>query len=422
MFGIGKLLEIGEELKTIIIIGGGASGMMAAISAARHGAEVILIEHKDRIGKKILSTGNGKCNYTNRTQGLRYYRGENPAFVLPVFSQFGLEETLALFKEIGIFPKERNGYFYPASEQAAAVLDVLRMEIRRLPITIVTDASLTAIQKNTKGFSVVTNGNTYQGNACIFACGGKAFPKSGSDGSAFPFIKKLGHRFVEMVPALVQLKAKQTFFKAISGVRADVLVTLTVDDVCVCKDRGEVQFTDIGISGIPTFQVSRYAAKALYQKKTVQAILDVVPYMTRDELYQELLLRFYNMQGNKTCEEAFIGFFSKKLIPLFLKENHIGLSDSARSISKHKLSLLTDYLKNFTIDIVDTKGFDAAQTSAGGVNTDELDADTLESRLVPGLYFAGEVIDIDGMCGGYNLQWAWSSGYVAGMHAACKDR
>ncbi len=405
-------------MKKVMVIGGGASGMMAAISAARHGAEVLLLEHMDRIGKKILSTGNGKCNYTNRAQGLRYYRGENPAFVLPVFSQFGFEETVSFFKELGIFPKERNGYFYPASEQAAAVLDVLRFELKRLQVPIQTECILKSVKKTKNGFQIATNQDAFFADACIFACGGKAFPKSGSDGSAFPYIEKLGHTFIDVVPALVQMKAKQSFFKSIAGIRSDISIKLYIEKDLICQERGEVQLTEYGISGIPSFQVSRYASKALKEKKQVQAALDFVPYLNQKELYQELHERFLQSK-DKTCEEALIGLFQKKLIPLFLKENQIPLHDKAVQVSVKKLQAFSEYLKNVRIDITDTKGFDAAQVSAGGVNTAELNADTLESLLVPGLYFAGEVIDIDGMCGGYNLQWAWSSGYVAGMHAAC---
>ena len=392
--------------------------MMAAISAARRGANVVIIDHMDRIGKKILSTGNGKCNYTNRKQGLRYYRGENPAFVLSAFEQFGFEETVAFFQEIGIYPKEKNGYFYPASEQAAAVLDVLRLELNRLQVHIVTECEIKAVQKTKKGFRIETNQSTFYGDCCIFACGGKAFPKSGSDGSAYPYIEKLGHTFIDVVPALVQMKAKQSFFKSIAGIRSDILVQLYVNGVKVCEDRGEVQLTELGISGIPSFQVSRYAAKALCERQSVTAVLDFVPYLSKDELYQEFERRFLGEQTVKTCEEALLGLFQKKLIPVFLKETQISLHEPAGNVSKKKLAKLAELCKHMVIDIIETKGFDSAQVSAGGVNTAEIDADTMESLLVPGIYFAGEVLDIDGMCGGYNLQWAWSSGYVAGMHAA----
>lgn len=392
--------------------------MMAAISAARRGANVVIIDHMDRIGKKILSTGNGKCNYTNRKQGLRYYRGENPAFVLPVFEQFGFEETVAFFQEIGIYPKEKNGYFYPASEQASAVLDVLRLELDRLHVHIETECWISGIQKTKKGFRIETNKEMFYGDCCIFACGGKAFPKSGSDGSAYSYIQGLGHTFIDVVPALVQMKAKQSFFKSIAGIRSDTLVQLYVNGNKVCEDRGEVQLTEMGISGIPSFQVSRYAAKALKEKRKVSAVLDFVPYLSKEELYQEFERRFLGGKNGKTCEEALLGLFQKKLIPVFLKETQISLHEPAGTVSKKKLSKLAELCKHMEIDIMDTKGFDSAQVSAGGVNTAEIDGGTMESLLVPGLYFAGEVIDIDGMCGGYNLQWAWSSGYVAGMHAS----
>lgn len=395
--------------------------MTAAISAARQGAEVIILEHMDRVGKKILSTGNGKCNYTNKKQGLRYYRGENPAFVLPVLEQFGFKETISFFRELGIVPKERDGYFYPASGQASSVLDVLRMELRRLSVEIRTQTALISVRKRKNDFEIKTNQGTLFADRCIFACGGRAFPKSGSDGSAFPYIEKLGHTFTDMVPALVQMKAKQSYFKSVAGIRAEISIQLYINRHMVCQDRGEIQLTKDGISGIPAFQVSRFAAKALQNGQTVQAVLDFVPYLSKEELYLELKERFLRKDG-KTAEEALIGFFSKKLIPVFLKENRIAAHETAEKISPSKLKTLSEYLKHVTIDLTDTEGFEKAQTSAGGVNTAEINAETLESYLVPGLYFAGEVIDIDGMCGGYNLQWAWSSGYVAGMHAAENGR
>jgi len=404
-------------LNKIIVIGGGASGMVAAISAARRGSEVIIIEHMERVGRKILSTGNGKCNYTNRRQGLRCYRGENPAFVLPVLEQFGVEETIAFFKELGVFPRERDGYFYPASGQASSVLDVLRMELRRLQIEIHTDCAITSVQRTKHGFDVRTTQGAFRAHQCIFACGGRAFPKSGSDGSAYPYIEKLGHTLIEMVPALVPMKAKQSFFKSVAGIRADARICLYRNGKQIAKDRGEIQLTQTGVSGIPAFQVSRYAARALAKKEKVRAELDFAPDLSEEELAAELTARFAAHNG-KSLEESLIGFFPKKLILLFLKENRLPLQEKAEWMLDGRISSFARYIKHVTIDVTETEGFDRAQSSAGGVDTKEINPKTLESYLVQGLFFAGEVVDIDGMCGGYNLQWAWSSGYVAGMHAA----
>ncbi len=396
--------------------------MMAAVCAARAGAAVTILEHMDRVGKKILSTGNGKCNYTNSKQGLSCYRGETPAFVLPILEQFSFKDTIRFFSELGIYPKNRNGYFYPASGQASSVLDVLRMELAKQKVHIVTDCIIHEVENTKKGFRIRTNKDVFAGDACIFACGLKAFPKSGSDGSAFPYIEGFGHTFIDVVPALVQLKAKQSFFKSIAGIRSDILVKIYENKDLICQDRGEVQITEYGISGIPVFQVSRFASKALHQGKQVAARLDFMPDLSPGELTDMLQSRFYRFGGGKDCEQAMIGLFSKKLIPLFLKECEISLHKPAEQITQGEIERLAGYIKNMPVDITGTKGFESAQVCAGGVDTKELHPKTLESKLVPGLFFAGEVIDIDGICGGYNLQWAWSSGYVAGTWAAAPQR
>ncbi|MCM1258109.1 MAG: NAD(P)/FAD-dependent oxidoreductase [Roseburia sp.] len=405
-------------MRTVIVIGGGASGMTAAIFAARNRASVFLLEHMDRVGKKILSTGNGKCNYTNRRQEAGCYRGENPSFAAGILGQFGFEDTLDFFLGLGIYPREREGYFYPASGQASSVLDVLRMELDRLGVRTVTGCEIREMKKTKKGFCISTNQGIYRGDSCVIACGSKAFPKSGSDGSLFPYIEKFGHTWIDVVPALVQLTAKPSFFKSIAGIRSDISVKLYVDSTLAAKDRGEVQLTDYGISGIPVFQVSRFASRALAEKKSVHAVLDFTPDLSHEELKGELIRRFHRPGTKKSCEEALIGFFPKKLIPVFLKENQIKPGSLAESLSDARIHQLAEYIKHMSVEITGTKGFEGAQVCAGGVDTRELNQETLESRLAPGLFFAGEVIDIDGICGGYNLQWAWSSGYVAGSAAA----
>ncbi len=401
----------------VTVIGGGAAGLVAAISAASCGAETIIVEHMDRVGKKLLSTGNGKCNYTNALQGISCYRGENPAFVLPVFAQFGLEETLSFFEELGIYPKERNGCYYPASEQASSVLDVLRMEADYRNIRICTSCEPKSVKTVRGGFRIRLEKDEILTKTIVFAPGLLASPKTGSNGTAFQHIEKLGHHFIDIVPALVQLKGKQAFFKELAGIRAEMRIDLTVDGEPICSEYGELQLTESGISGIPVFQISRFATRALQQNRPVAASIDFAPHMAEEELCALLERRFGENARGKSASEAMTGLFNKKLSAVLLKESGIALHIPARTVRKKQLGRLCGTIRNFRVDIVASRGFEAAQVCAGGVDTKEIDSRTLESKLVPGVYFAGEVIDIDGTCGGYNLQWAWSSGYVAGRHA-----
>lgn len=402
----------------VIIIGGGAAGLMAAISAARCGAKTMILEHKEKTGKKILSTGNGKCNYTNAKQGISYYRGDDPAFAMSAFSQFGFEDTVTFFEEIGVAPKVKNGYYYPASEQAQAVLDVLRLEANYLRVREVCECHITEISKEDEIFYINTSCGNYATKSLIFATGLLAAPKSGSDGSAFQYIEGFGHRFVDVVPALVPLQGKQSFFKNLAGIRAEMNATLFVDNAQIVSDRGELQLTDYGVSGIPIFQLSRFATKALLQKKKVHLLIDFMPDNTLEEAMVLFEKRLHKVEQKKTICECFVGLFNRKLIEVLLREAGIGLGDSPKKISIEQVESLAKVVKGLRVDITGSKSFEQAQVCAGGVATSELFEDTMESRLVKGLYFAGEVIDIDGMCGGYNLQWAWSSGFVAGKHAA----
>lgn len=402
----------------VTVIGGGASGLMAAIFAARGGARTQILEHMDRVGKKILSTGNGKCNYTNALQGESYYRGENPAFVMPIFAQFGHKETVELFVKLGVYPKERAGYFYPKSEQAAAILEVLRMECAHQGVEITTSCELKAISRSQGGYRIETNCGEMISRKLIFATGLLAAPKTGSDGSAFPYIRQLGHHFCEIVPALVPLMAKQSFFKALAGVRTEASVHLYIDNSPICSETGELQLTDYGISGIPVFQISRFATKALAKHRKVTARIDFLPALTEKEVSELLVKRFHTYGADKDCSQALIGLFNKKLIDVLLKESGIDLHLPAKKLGDGELRRLCETIRGFSVEIIGSKPVDAAQVCAGGIPVCEVEQETLESKLAPGVYFAGEVLDIDGICGGYNLQWAWASGAVAGSHAA----
>lgn len=424
----------------IIIAGAGASGLTAGIRAARLGAKVLILEHIDKPGKKILATGNGKCNFTNAKQGLAYYRGKDPAFVLPVFAQFGLTETLEFFEELGVYPQsKRDGYYYPYSGQAASVVEVLLMECRHLKIKIAYNVGIRSIQKEDNRFIFDTKQGIFTSLKCIIATGGRSAKKTGSDGSGIPYIAGFGHNVVDMVPALVQLQGKQSFLKEIAGIRAENKVSLYIENDMLSEDTGELQLTEFGVSGIPVFQVSRYASYGLLEGKAVYVLLNFLPHLSKEEVLKMIIRRFQpmwadravlegkktasailkcNTDNGKTAEQALTGLLPDKLNRVFLAEAHIENSKPARACTKNELKTLAYLIQHLRVDIIGTKGFDAAQVTAGGADTTQINPESMESRLVPGLYFAGEVVDIDGMCGGYNLQWAWSSGWVAGEHAA----
>ena len=414
----------------VAVIGGGAAGLTAAITASGCGARTVIIEHMDRVGKKLLSTGNGKCNYTNALQGVSCYRGEYPAFVLPVFAQFDWKDTVAWFEELGIHPKVRNGYYYPASEQASAVLDVLRMECSYREVDVRTSCQITAIKKVQDRWHISTNQGAFSTRSVIFATGLLAAPKTGSDGSAFPHLEALGHHFIDIVPALVQLQGKQSFFRELAGIRAETDLILTVKNAHIppkqtgmnavetYREHGELQLTDYGISGIPVLQLSRFATRALQQKKRVCVHIDFMPDTPMEDVTDLLRFRYGVQAHGKTAHEALIGLLHKKLANVLLKESDIPPHTAAEQVGERQLYALARNIKQFRVDIVGSRGMDAAQVCAGGIDTREVDNETLESRLAEGIYFAGEVLDIDGTCGGYNLQWAWSSGHVAGYHAA----
>lgn len=403
----------------VIIAGAGASGLVAGISAARNGASVLILEHMESAGKKILATGNGKCNFTNEKQGIAYYRGKNPAFVLPVLEEFGLAETLAFFEELGITPRnKRDGYYYPASGQALSVLQVLLMECRRLKVRLAYNVGIRSIKKQQELFVFETKQGIFEGRKCIIATGGKSAKKTGSDGSGIPYIMSFGHHVTDVVPALVQLQGKQSFLKEIAGIRAEGRVKLYIENEKIAEETGELQLTATGISGIPVFQVSRYAAYGLLKQKKVHVLLDFLPLQQERETISLLNRRFDTFGYGKTAKEALIGLFPEKLISVFLQEAGISPKSRAAHCRPVELEVLSLVIHKLRVDITGTNGFEGAQVTAGGVDTKEILETTMESKLVSGLYFAGEVIDIDGMCGGYNLQWAWSSGWTAGTHAA----
>lgn len=404
-------------MKKIVVIGGGASGMMAAITAAQSGAEVIVIEHKDRIGKKILSTGNGRCNFTNIRQEPVCYRSDNPEFPWKVMEHFDARSIISFFLQIGVYSKNRNGYIYPNSDQASAVLDALRMELERCGADVRTDTECLEIRKGKKHFTVITDKGPVQASCVILCTGSRAAPVTGSDGSGYDLAKQFGHRIVPVLPALVQLRCSGKFFRQIAGVRVNGTISVRSEDSLIAEDTGEIQITAYGLSGIPAFQVSRFVSRLLYEKKDVTAAVDFMPDFTKEQLLAFLRKRA-EQRPQKRADQFLIGLFHKKLSEMWIRQAGIPTERKVSAFTEEDFRSLTELIKEFRVPVTGTNSFEQAQVCAGGVDTSQVDPDTMESLFVPGLYFAGELLDVDGMCGGYNLSFAWASGYTAGKSAA----
>ena len=404
-------------MRHIVVVGAGASGIMAAITAARNGARVTLIEQKNQIGKKILATGNGRCNLTNEQMDVSCFRGENISFIPDVLSKFGYKDTIHFFEKLGVLCKSKQGYIYPITDQASTIVDALQMEINQLPIQILLNETVVDLYKNKQNFFVKTTSKTLRCDVLILATGGKATPVLGSDGSGYTVAKQFGHHMTSIVPALVQLKCKEKFFKQLAGIRMNAKISIIVNDNELANDVGELQLTAYGISGIPVFQVSRYAAKALCEKQSVSAVLDYFPTMNNEE-FDSFMRKRIDMHGSKNAFDFFVGLFQRKFISVLLKEAQISESAILNQLSVEELNRLFALCKKMKVTITDTNGFENAQVCAGGVKTSEIDTITMESLYESNLFITGELLDVDGICGGYNLQWAWSTGYIAGINAA----
>lgn len=407
-------------MKTIGIIGGGASGLAAAITAAREGgARVFILEHQEKAGRKLLSTGNGRCNLTNEKMEASCFRSREMKAVRQVLEYFGHEETLRFFHSLGLLTKSKNGYVYPRSAQAATVLRHLIQEAERLGVQIYTCIHVTGIRFQKGRFHIQAGQKAYEADRVILSTGGKAAPVLGSDGSGYELASRLGHSLVPITPALVQLKIKNHPFSKASGVRVDAGVKILADGRCLSEDTGEVLLTAYGLSGIPVFQVSRYAAGALPEKKKVQAELDFLPDLSEDEIFH-YFLKQKKTRGGLPASVFLNGIFPDKLVPGILALVQIPIRERAEKVSETVLRRLAYQCRHTRLLIEDTNGYDNAQVCAGGVDLKEIDCRTMQSRLVKGLYLTGELLDVDGICGGYNLQWAWATGYLAGKAAAKK--
>ena len=400
----------------IAVIGGGASGMMAAITARKSGKEVIILERKDRILKKVLTTGNGRCNITNVNADISNYFGKNISSVENILNSFNPQDTMDFFNGLGIVCNEENrGKVYPLSGQASSVVDALRFEAERLGIKIETEFYVRKIEKDGFKFKIYSEDRKkIEAGRVILAAGGQSYPELGSNGSGFELAKELGHSVTRLSPSIVQLKTEKHQVKGLQGIKTDVAVTAYGDNEKICTYDGELLFTDYGISGNVVFNIS--FVMPLY--KNVEFEIDFMEKFDYNELY-EILKERKKMMSHLTMENYFNGMINKKLGQFLSKVSGIEkLSKPVKDLNDSEIRKLCTVLKKYRIKILDTTGFKNAQVTAGGVSLNEVNTETLESRIVKGLYFSGEVLDVYGECGGFNLQWAWASGYIAGKNSA----
>jgi len=400
----------------IAVIGGGASGLMAAVTAKKSGKEVIILERKDRILKKVLITGNGRCNITNVNANISNYFGKNISSVENILNRFTPQDTMDFFNELGIICNEENrGKVYPLSGQASSVVDALRFEAERLGIKIETEFYVRKIEKDGFKFRIYSEDRKkIEAGRVILAAGGQSYPELGSNGSGFELAKELGHSVTKLSPSIVQLKTEKHQVKGLQGIKTDVAVTAYGDNKKICTYDGELLFTDYGISGNVVFNIS--FVMPLY--KNVEFEIDFMEKFDYNELY-EILKERKRILSHLTMENYFNGMINKKLGQFLSKVSGIEkLSKPVKDLNDSDIRKLCTVLKKYRVKILETTGFKNAQVTAGGVSLDEVNAETLESKIVKGLYFSGEVLDVYGECGGFNLQWAWASGYIAGENAA----
>ncbi len=409
------------ENTDILVAGGGAAGIMAALTATENGkGKIFIIEKMGQLGKKILATGNGKCNYTNYYQAKECYRGNDVSFAWRALQKFGYKETISLFKSYGIIPYDRDGYVYPLPGQASCVRDILERELKSTKVVInkeekITDVSIHRKNGRQDGFIVVTGNNKYFTQKLIIATGGKAGAVHGSDGSGYSLAKSLGHSVITPFAALTSCIICGKYTKDWAGVRTKGTVrAYNSKGKLLCENTGELQFVAQGISGIPVFQVSRYISEEIVKGRKPYLTIDIMPLYSEEEIIASLLCR---KKKNGSIGDIFTGMLHNKLAAALLKFCDISIKRQAAGLTKDEASHIAAVMKNWRLEVKDTGGFEKAQVTGGGIPASEINAETMESKICPGLYFAGEVIDVDGICGGYNLQWAWTSGYIAGNAA-----
>ena len=399
----------------VAIIGGGASGLVCAIEAARRGHQVCVFEKNAKLGRKILATGNGQCNISNLHLNPSRYHGEFPQFVTSILKRFDALTCKAYFRSLGLEMREgEEGRLYPMSHQASSVVDILVHEGRSLGVQFLCENEVEQIAQKGEQFSLHVKEAHRLFDACVIASGSLAYPNLGSSGSGYVFAKRLGHTVIEPYPTLVQLLSDEAHLSLANGVKVEAGVELFVGGTKKQWVQGDVLFTTYGLSGSAILDISRTASRACVENEPAWVVLDMLPKLSK-EAVQSLLQKRLAYAGNKSLILWLEGIIPKKLALFLIHVNKLEHLTSASLLSPKELKKLSFSLKALRLHVKGTKGFESAEVSAGGVDVRELDEKTLMSKKVKNLYFCGEVLDIDGDCGGFNLHFAWGSGYVVGQ-------
>lgn len=412
-------------MRKIIVIGGGPAGMMSAIRAAENGAQVILFEKNNRLGRKLSITGKGRCNLTNATDVQEIIKNipGNGKFLNSVLKNFNATDTIEFFNSLGLETKiERGNRVFPASDNAADVIDVLAKKLDDLKVNVRLNSKVdNIITDDKKILGVEVNSRFYDAEAVILATGGLSYPATGSTGDGLKFAKSLGHNVTDLAPALVPLEVEEDFVKDLQGLSLkNVRVTLLTDDEFVDEGFGEMLFTHFGVSGPIILTLSRHVKKLLHEKQFVELLINLKPALTAEQINLRLLRDFEKFKG-KIIKNSLIELLPQKLIPVVLDLSYIDEDKKVDEITKTERQNLVEILRGLPLTVTGTRPIDEAIVTAGGVSTREINPKTMESKIIENLFIVGEVVDVDGNTGGFNLQAAWAMGNAAGKFAAQKN-
>lgn len=394
------------------IVGGGASGLSCAIRAKSKSNEVIVYEKNNKCGKKILITGNGKCNYFNDEFNINKYNSQNIDILSEIINLENKNLILSFFEQLGVVPKVSNGYYYPVSNQAVTILQSLMNEAISKGVEIANELEVLDINVVNGKYEIITSKGKDIVDVLVLSTGSKATPKTGSDGFGYGIARKLGYNIIKPLPALVQLEGNEKYFKDWAGIRTDVEVSLYENDIFVKKEIGEIQLTDYGVSGICIYQLSSKLIRGLNNGNKEIISINFLPWLKED-----ITIFFENRNNklkNRTISDLLDGMLNYKLVNLILKKNNIDSTLNYNELDNKQKEMLFSDLLRFKINIIDYKKYDNAQVCSGGVSLLDINIDTMESKHHKNFYIIGELLDVDGDCGGYNLGFAWLSGILAG--------